>query len=57
MNTDMTGIGSDYTLVGSQHGVNDGSVGLRAAYEEKYIRVRGMTGVSNPVPGTFTDII
>ena len=34
-----------------------GSVGLRAAYEEKYIRIRGMTRVSNPVPGTFADII
>ena len=53
MDTDMPGLGSDYSLVGMQNCIDDGCIGLCAAYEEKDCGVRCLTGRTNLISCRF----
>lgn len=50
---DVAGLSGNDTLVGREQHVNHRRIGLRAAYQEKYVGIGGLAGLADQLLGTL----
>ena len=53
MDRDMAGPGRNDSFIGTEHGINDGGIGLGTANEEIYVRLRRTGSFPDFIPGGF----
>ena len=48
VHSDVAGLNGNYALVTTQHGIDDGAVGLRASHKEEHVGIGATSGLANP---------
>ena len=55
VHSDVAGLNGNYALVTTQHGIDDGAVGLRASHKEEHVGIEATSGLTNPGAGILAE--